>query len=107
MPRKKTDLETNEPISELSAAPENQEPKKTKKPAAPRRSRAKAPAIATATAAEVILQIPGLELEEELKVAFRSVAKREPTGRSRSKPEPAAPAPTREKETPKPREGRG
>ncbi len=74
MPRKKQDLDSTEPTSELTPATENQE---TTRPKRGRQRRAKtqsddAPVV-------IVTDIEGLELEENLKVAFRSVTKRVPS----------------------------
>ena len=69
MPRKKPNLESTEPISELTAANEKKEKNRSKRNA-PKRGRDKSHGEASS---EVVVQIPGLE-EEEIKISFRSLA---------------------------------
>jgi len=95
MPRKKQNLDPNEPISELNESPENQEAKPAKK-AAPRRGRTPRPAAKPVSDQPMTETIQmSLDSEEEVTVAFRSIAKREP-----------APQRAAEKKATKPR-GRG
>ncbi len=108
MPRKKTNLESTEPISELSAATENLEQKKKRRAPAKRRS----PRPSNAEPSEIsTTQTFEIDEDESVTVAFRSrakastpepapVAKAEPRtakGRGATKSKPAAaPAPVEE-----------
>jgi len=84
MPRKKNNLDTTEPISELDQAKENK-PKRTQRAPSKRRGATKAAAAPAEPVTEAI-EVFTLEADEQLTVAFRSRAKTSAPAEAVAKP---------------------